>query len=575
MSAMKSQDEINDSPSGEAVRVALERILSSTEFTPAPKLGSFLRFVVEATLTGRADRIKSYTIGVEALGRKESFDPHTDPIVRVEAGRLRKALARYYAGVGADCAILIDLPVGSYVPSFGRRKIERDSVEPGAIAHLARGLTAVTAVACTVGLVVAGIFIAVIAGFSRSSVLPPATEGMRTAAADTATTGVVTTGSGMPIVVVAPLQTSGAAASEPTPDGFQRKLRAALARFDEIQVSSEPAPRPGTAYRISATLEYQPSDASLSLQLHDGSDGRVAWSKDFEQLAIAGDRLAVENGIVRKVATTLAQPYGVIYALELAKVSNNDRGLRYHCLLQAMEYRRSDDFAAPGRVRACLEHAIALHPTFAGGLAALSRLQLQDYYAGNNLDQAPLDQALKTALRAVELAPESARAHQALMNALFSRGEVSAALAEGERAVALNPNDMTVLVGYGIRVAGSGDLERGRALLYEAAAQSPVRPPVLNFALFLCAHLLGDDKTASYNASLLTSETDRLALLAQALDALRSGDRARAERKISKLVTLYPSWRSDPRRLERILPSAALRQRLAQDLAALGLPGSY
>jgi hypothetical protein len=81
-------------------------------------LTSFLNFVVGATLAGRGDRLKGYTIGVEALGRAASFDPQTDPIVRVGATRLRAALARYYAGEGIDDPVIIDMPPGHYVPRF-------------------------------------------------------------------------------------------------------------------------------------------------------------------------------------------------------------------------------------------------------------------------------------------------------------------------------------------------------------------------------------------------------------------------------------------------------------------------
>ena len=79
---------------------------------------SFLRFVVETTLAGRGDRLKGYTIGVEALGRREDFDPQIDPIVRVEAGRLRAALARYYAGPGRNEPVVIELPRGAYRARF-------------------------------------------------------------------------------------------------------------------------------------------------------------------------------------------------------------------------------------------------------------------------------------------------------------------------------------------------------------------------------------------------------------------------------------------------------------------------
>jgi hypothetical protein len=100
---------------------ALDRVCASAAFRRAPKLTSFLRFVVKATLSGRGERLKGYTIGVEALGRPESFNPQVDPIVRVEAIRLRAALAHYYEGAGAADPIAIELRRGRYAPDFSYR----------------------------------------------------------------------------------------------------------------------------------------------------------------------------------------------------------------------------------------------------------------------------------------------------------------------------------------------------------------------------------------------------------------------------------------------------------------------
>ena len=82
------------------------------------RLKSFLRFVVEETLAGRADRLKAYTIALEVLGRDESFDPQNDPVVRMEAGKLRRRLERYYLGAGRDDPVRIEIPKGGYAPTF-------------------------------------------------------------------------------------------------------------------------------------------------------------------------------------------------------------------------------------------------------------------------------------------------------------------------------------------------------------------------------------------------------------------------------------------------------------------------
>ena len=105
-------------PTTEEIRAALNRIAVSEAFRACPQLVAFLRYVVEATLRGGQDRIKGYTIAVEALGRGDDFNPQDDPIVRVEAMRLRRALQRYYANGGKDDTVQIVLPLGSYVPVF-------------------------------------------------------------------------------------------------------------------------------------------------------------------------------------------------------------------------------------------------------------------------------------------------------------------------------------------------------------------------------------------------------------------------------------------------------------------------
>jgi hypothetical protein len=110
-------------PTADEVRAALDRIAVSDAFRVCPQLVAFLRYVVEATLRGGQHRIKGYTIAVEALGRGDDFDPQDDPIVRVEAMRLRRALNRYYQNGGSDDPVRIELPLGSYVPLFRRGAI--------------------------------------------------------------------------------------------------------------------------------------------------------------------------------------------------------------------------------------------------------------------------------------------------------------------------------------------------------------------------------------------------------------------------------------------------------------------
>jgi PAS domain S-box-containing protein len=122
-----AESEACKDPSGAEIRAALERIVASESFRTCPRLAAFLRFVTEATLRGESAHLKGYTIAVEALGRSRDFDPQQDPIVRVEAGRLRRVIQHYYSGPGAKDLLIIDVPRGHYIPTFRYRGAPLDA----------------------------------------------------------------------------------------------------------------------------------------------------------------------------------------------------------------------------------------------------------------------------------------------------------------------------------------------------------------------------------------------------------------------------------------------------------------
>ena len=105
-----------------AARQELDRILASATFRQVDRLKRFLRFVALEALQGRGDQLKEYVIGVQVFDKNASFDPRADPIVRVQARRLRTRLARYYREEGAEDTVVLDLPKGGYAPVFKIRE---------------------------------------------------------------------------------------------------------------------------------------------------------------------------------------------------------------------------------------------------------------------------------------------------------------------------------------------------------------------------------------------------------------------------------------------------------------------
>jgi hypothetical protein len=97
----------------ELVYAQVERVLNSATFRQADVLRRLLRFLAERALSGEAEQLKEYTIGL-ALGKPPTYDPRHDSAVRIQVGRLRQKLGEYYREEGKDDPILLDLPKGQF-----------------------------------------------------------------------------------------------------------------------------------------------------------------------------------------------------------------------------------------------------------------------------------------------------------------------------------------------------------------------------------------------------------------------------------------------------------------------------
>jgi tetratricopeptide (TPR) repeat protein len=550
------------------VRAALARMTASEMFRDSPQLAAFLRFVTEAELRGESERIKGYTIGVEALGRSEHFDPQTDPIVRVEATRLRRTMERYYAGPGASDPVVIALSPGSYVPSFRYRTKDLSHVVAEAVAAGGRRNVRLGGLAgLAVLVVVTAIFF-----YPRAS--------------DRVLSGQLQPGNGMPVILLHPLAVSGTPKPDVVPSTtLVEKLRAALTRFDTINVvlpneladaEKRGVKRP-VRLRLTGNVDYRDDGAvNLRFQLFDAADNALVWSRVFERFAEKGSQAAAEDAIVTEIVTILAQPFGVIRAHERNRYVATGLGdPRYNCIVESSESLRSFDPIQHRKAKDCLDRLTRIDPSFASGFAYLAALYLREYQFDIGVgagQRASLDRALVLARQAVEKQPESSRAYQILSAVLYGRQDYSGSLAAAERAVALNRYDMTVLSDYGGRLVMSGEIDKGLELLEQAAAYGTLRPSWYNFYLFLGHYLKGNRDAASHYASQITPERYPLGHVAHALAAHAAGNKEQTREALLKLVALRVSWRSDlAGELRKLIGSEMIVQQLANDLAAAGL----
>src|SRR3954469_24694310 len=159
--SLQTQPRLADPPvSADEVTLALLRVLESPEWSQSVRMAEFLRFVVEHKQQGTAHELKQTVIGVSVFGRQPDYDPKVDPVVRVEARRVRAKLQEYYSGSGAADPIRIDLPKGGYEPHFARALLlsapapadvtGAGSAEPAQLAKLRPSIVATAAVAVAI-----------------------------------------------------------------------------------------------------------------------------------------------------------------------------------------------------------------------------------------------------------------------------------------------------------------------------------------------------------------------------------------------------------------------------------------
>jgi hypothetical protein len=105
-------------PDAAAIRDQLVRLLAHPLFANSKRYPALLAYVVEQTLLGNASDLKERSIGIEVFGREPSYDANADPVVRITAGEVRKRLSQYYYDSAHLGELVLELPIGSYVPVF-------------------------------------------------------------------------------------------------------------------------------------------------------------------------------------------------------------------------------------------------------------------------------------------------------------------------------------------------------------------------------------------------------------------------------------------------------------------------
>ena len=549
------------SPSTEDVIEQLERMLEGVSFKASPRRQEMLRFIVDETLAGRGDRLKGATVAISVFGRDETFDQQSDPVVRLEARRLRSDLDSYYVDAGSQDPVRITIPKGGYVPHFEWQHQEALAPTSGPPIPGVTSPTGDPAVTSSSG-----------AGNETKSrrgrlTLATALLAIGGLVAITAVFGQRGAGAGReqartPAIIVLPFEAFGDIDDIGLiASGVTEELIGNLMLFKDFRVFSANASfrqdtgtdpetlrrELGAAFAVMGVMQSQDGRIYLRARLVDTETGEVRWSGSYDQPLDAGDLLGAQHDLAVAISTELGEPYGAVNQAIGQRMARERSPTMpsYTCILRAYDYRQNFDEALYAPAMACLTETIMRDPDYADAWAMLGWLHLDAVrmrIAPEADRPAEMAAALDAAEHAVDLDPDSPRTLAALSAIRFYRGDYAAAEVLQRKVLALNPHDPDTLAQLGWRLAVRGDRE-GLTYLEQAVARSANAPGWYYPLLSIYAYLDGDYARALDTAK---KSTNAVGQSLAAMSHAKLGDIEAARANLEAMAEVWPLLGRDP-----------------------------
>ncbi len=493
--------------SPEKVRAQLGTILASETFKNKNRIIRFLEFVVEEYLGDRAQLIKGYTLGLEVFDKDETFDPQTDAIVRVEAGRLRRLLEHYYLEEGLGDKVNISLPKGSYAPSIKLSEPATPATKKDP--------------------------------FFSAAAAPP--------------TG--------PAIAVLPFENlSGEASQELFCDGITEEIINHLSLSPSLYVISR---RTTSGYKgkaidirtISAELEahyilegsirHAGEQIRVSAQLLNATNGAVVWSENYDRKLTPENLIDVQDEIATHVAATIGDTYGAIMrtsAIDM-KRSTTEYMEAYESMLLLHDYLFELSPETHLKARNSLEKAIKIDPNYPDAWAGLAFLALDEYrFSFNVRSDDPLDQAQKYAEKSIGLSSKYSIAWYAMTIINFHKGDIDKFEDNIRLGLSIAPNSPAILADSGVYLCLLGKLDEGLSLVKKAMSLNPQHPGWCHFALCHDHYIHGDYSAAIEEVRFIETPDWFWPHAIQAIVYAKLGNDKGAAESRANVLRLYPDF---------------------------------
>jgi TolB-like protein/Flp pilus assembly protein TadD len=528
-----------------AVREQLDRILNSGPFVQSRRRQRFLEYIVNETLAGRGERLKGYNIALEVFDRPESFDPAIDPLVRIEAARLRDKLREYYESEGQNDPIRIILPKGAYAPHIEIRHPEANEVDAFALdGRMATAPARVRFLKTPFGTLAASIIavlLLLLAGFGawRSwNSLAPLSEKAS--------------------IAVLPFENIG---NDPhwdrLADGVTEDIVTDLSHSKDLFVVARDSTevykgKPtdvravgrdlGVRYVLEGSIQPSGNQIRVTAQLIDAKTGGHVWSNRY--LRPATDLFDVQSDVTEKIAGTLIGYEGAVAEAERSIIRRKAPSdlTAYDTYLLGMEAKHTVTKEGLDEGERLFRKALEIDPQLARAYVGLAYVYEYRIDLGLGTSVANnLAKLIDAARNAVRLDPNDGETQLVLGHAFAYQGMADQALEQFAKAEALAPNNADVLILIAWFLPQFGQADRAVQLAEKALQLNPNYPYWYNQGLryvYFFGHQF--DKSVKYTKLVTNPFATDYAYLAAA--SAMTGDMAGAKVAAAAVVRLDPNW---------------------------------
>ena len=561
----------------QAVKEQLEVILESKDFSASDRFRQFLRFVVEETLAGHENELKAYTIATQVFGRDKNFDPLLDPVVRVEASKLRNKLEQFYLrrkGRNKD-KVLIGIPKGTYVPTFSI--IEEPVLKVYARDELDDD------------------FDDYVEADDHDSYLPEPPEGG---------------GKGLPLREEFDEQESAAAAqeklSEPTVailpfvnisstqeidhllSGLAEELAIALTKFEDLKVISAHAMNLdtdaesdpgvlskslGARFILYGSAQLDSNIIRVRIKLADTATHTTLWAEKFDEPYTATGLFEIIDTTVAQVAARIGDSFGYIKRTLFSEAPSQRTGniKAYEAILYYHHWAANLAESRFIKAKEALDKAIEADPRYCLAHAMLADIYAVHYQWGYDLFPNDLEMAQKLSKRAIELDSHCQYAQWSRAYSCYLVRDREQFVQLARLAINLNPADTNILAAAGQKLAMAGNWEEGLDLMRQAERLNPFLPSWFRTATFIY-HLHNNDMEAALAEARRINSPQTAGYMFRCALLGAMGRKEEAALELQELLGKWPSFAGNYQEiLRRIVFQDSIKDILVKGLQNAGI----